>query len=218
MASVVISGDTSGTATIQAQAVAGNTILTLPTTSGTLITDGVGQTFTNATLANPNISGAVVSTMASSVITARTAQATSSGTSKSFTSIPSWVKRITVIGSAVATNGNNHVLVQLGSGSLQTTGYNTAWSYTQSTAGGTAGFGVWHQGTQDILYFNMIITNVSGNTWVQSHSGAMLTPSNWLILGGGNVTITAGVVDRLALVTTSTDTFAGSGSVNIFYE
>lgn len=34
MASVVISGDTSGTATLQAQAVAGNTTLTLPTTSG----------------------------------------------------------------------------------------------------------------------------------------------------------------------------------------
>jgi len=36
MASVVISGDTSGTATLQAQAVAGNTVLTLPTTSGTI--------------------------------------------------------------------------------------------------------------------------------------------------------------------------------------
>jgi len=38
MASVVISGDTSGTATLQAQPIAGNTTLTLPTTSGTLIT------------------------------------------------------------------------------------------------------------------------------------------------------------------------------------
>tara|TARA_R110000868_G_scaffold45365_2_gene150517 strand:- start:2489 stop:2962 length:474 start_codon:yes stop_codon:yes gene_type:complete len=38
MASVVISGDTSGSATLQAQAVAGNTTLTLPTTSGTFIT------------------------------------------------------------------------------------------------------------------------------------------------------------------------------------
>ena len=36
MASIIISGDTSGSATIQAQAVAGNTILTLPTTSGTI--------------------------------------------------------------------------------------------------------------------------------------------------------------------------------------
>jgi hypothetical protein len=36
MASLVISGDTSGTATLQAQAIAGNTTLTLPTTSGTV--------------------------------------------------------------------------------------------------------------------------------------------------------------------------------------
>jgi hypothetical protein len=44
MASVVISGDTSGTATIQAQAVAGNTVLTLPTTSGTILTNTGGVT------------------------------------------------------------------------------------------------------------------------------------------------------------------------------
>jgi len=37
MASVIISGDTSGTATLQAQAIAGNTTLTLPTTSGTIL-------------------------------------------------------------------------------------------------------------------------------------------------------------------------------------
>lgn len=44
MASIVISGDTSGTATLQAQAVAGNTVLTLPTTSGTFITTTGGVT------------------------------------------------------------------------------------------------------------------------------------------------------------------------------
>jgi len=36
MASIVISGDTSGTVTLSAPAVAGSTVLTLPTTSGTL--------------------------------------------------------------------------------------------------------------------------------------------------------------------------------------
>ena len=36
MSSVVISGDTSGTCTLQAPAVAGNTVLTLPATSGPL--------------------------------------------------------------------------------------------------------------------------------------------------------------------------------------
>lgn len=44
MASVVISGDTSGSATIQAQAIAGNTTLTLPTTSGTFLTTTGGVT------------------------------------------------------------------------------------------------------------------------------------------------------------------------------
>lgn len=44
MASVVISGDTSGSATLQAQAIAGNTVLTLPTTSGTFITTTGGVT------------------------------------------------------------------------------------------------------------------------------------------------------------------------------
>jgi hypothetical protein len=38
MSSVVISGDTSGTVTLQAPAVAGNTVLTLPSTSGSIVT------------------------------------------------------------------------------------------------------------------------------------------------------------------------------------
>lgn len=58
MASVVISGDTSGTATIQAQAVAGNTTLTLPTTTGTFITTTGGVT--------PSTSGNVLTSDGSS--------------------------------------------------------------------------------------------------------------------------------------------------------
>jgi hypothetical protein len=55
MASVVISGDTSGTATLQAQAIAGNTTLTLPTTSGNVVADTATQTLTNKTLTTPTI-------------------------------------------------------------------------------------------------------------------------------------------------------------------
>lgn len=40
MSSIIISGDTSGTATIQAPSVAGTPTLTLPTTSGTILTTG----------------------------------------------------------------------------------------------------------------------------------------------------------------------------------
>lgn len=40
MSSVVISGDTSGSVTLQAPAIAGTTVLTLPTTNGTIVTTG----------------------------------------------------------------------------------------------------------------------------------------------------------------------------------
>jgi len=44
MSSIVIAGDTSGSVTLQAPAVAGSTILTLPATSGTVQTSGGGYT------------------------------------------------------------------------------------------------------------------------------------------------------------------------------
>jgi hypothetical protein len=46
MSSVVISGNTSGTVTLDAPAVAGTTTLTLPTTSGTIAATGSSATFT----------------------------------------------------------------------------------------------------------------------------------------------------------------------------
>jgi hypothetical protein len=58
MSSVVISGDTSGTVSLQAPAVAGSTVLTLPATSGTVITttSGTASSATTATTAT-NLSG-----------------------------------------------------------------------------------------------------------------------------------------------------------------
>lgn len=58
MSSVVISGDTSGSVTLQAPAVAGSTVLTLPATSGTVITttSGTAPSATTATTAT-NLAG-----------------------------------------------------------------------------------------------------------------------------------------------------------------
>jgi hypothetical protein len=58
MSSLVISGDTSGTVTLQAPAVAGTTVLTLPATSGTVITttSGTASSATTATTAT-NLAG-----------------------------------------------------------------------------------------------------------------------------------------------------------------
>jgi hypothetical protein len=52
MSAVVITGDTSGTVTLQAPAVAGTTTLTLPATNGTIVTTASGQS-----LASPAITG-----------------------------------------------------------------------------------------------------------------------------------------------------------------
>jgi hypothetical protein len=46
MASIVINGDTSGSVTLQAPAAAGATVLTLPSTSGTVLTTASGQWIT----------------------------------------------------------------------------------------------------------------------------------------------------------------------------
>jgi hypothetical protein len=57
MANLVISGDTSGSVTLSAPAEAGTTVLTLPTTSGTLIVSGGAQTieFADGTVSAPSI-------------------------------------------------------------------------------------------------------------------------------------------------------------------
>lgn len=55
MASIVVSGDTSGTITLAAPAVSGTTTLTLPATTGNIVTDTATQTLTNKTLTSPTI-------------------------------------------------------------------------------------------------------------------------------------------------------------------
>jgi hypothetical protein len=57
MASIVVAGDTSGTVTLAAPAVAGTTTLTLPTTSGTVVVNSGAQTieFADGSASTPSI-------------------------------------------------------------------------------------------------------------------------------------------------------------------
>jgi hypothetical protein len=149
-----------------------------------------------------------------------TAVNSTSGTSIDFTSIPSWVKRITVMFSGVSTSGSSSVQVQIGSGSVTASGYNSSSAFHvfgSSTNGtsSTSGFVAYTSGSSDTKSGQMVLTNVGGNVWVASHS--MKCASNVTIWGGGDVTL-SGVLDRVRITTVNgTDTF-DAGSINILYE
>jgi hypothetical protein len=63
MASIKLKGDTSGEITIDVPAVAGTNTLTLPASTGNVVTDSATQTLTNKTLTTPNIDSAQFATV-----------------------------------------------------------------------------------------------------------------------------------------------------------
>lgn len=151
-------------------------------------------------------------------ITLGTAQASTSGTAIDFTGIPSWVKRVTVIFQGVSTSGTSHVLVQIGAGSVTTTGYLSTSAYTQAstgTASSTAGFIVHSDNAAFVRSGTVFLTQISGNAWVSSHT--LKVSTSQLAHGGGDVTL-SGTLDRVRITTVNgTDTF-DAGSINILYE
>jgi hypothetical protein len=151
-----------------------------------------------------------------------TAVASTSGTSIDFTGIPSWVKRITVMFAGVSTNGTNQTMVQLGSGSVQTSGYlGTAMSNISgvAVANHSSGF-LTHPATDhtaaSLRHGMMVLTLVGSNTWVQmSMTGLSNTPFN--DQSSGSVVL-SGTLDRVVITTVGgTDTF-DAGLINILYE
>ena len=163
----------------------------------------------------------VSSTGAYGQLVSATAQ-TASSTAVDFTGIPSWVKRITVMFSGVSTNGTSNLQLQIGSGSFTTSGYvsriasitsNTSYSGTNTTSG----YGLATPVTAAGNYSgNITITNITGNTWVESHTLAD-TAGTTSYFGGGSIAL-SGTLDRIRITTVNgTDTF-DAGTINLLYE
>jgi hypothetical protein len=156
-------------------------------------------------------------------INSSTAVASTSGTSIDFTSIPSWVKRITVMFSGVSTSGTLNLLIQLGTSSgVTSTGY---LSYScrfgsTSVSGGanfTTGFGIATNLASNVFSGATIISFLSGNTWVANGFYGESVGAIGIPVGGG-ISL-AGTLDRVRITTVSpgTDTF-DAGTINILYE
>lgn len=145
--------------------------------------------------------------------------ASTSGTSIDFTGIPSWVKRVTVMFQGVSTSGTSIPQVQVGAGSVTTSGYVSSAASVSSApviASATTGFVLVGQGNAaNLITGALVLTSVGSNLWVASVSGSISTVV--ALCGGGSVTL-SGALDRVRITTVNgTDTF-DAGSVNILYE
>jgi len=156
-------------------------------------------------------------------MTLATAQASTSGTAIDFTGIPSWVKRITVILNGVSTNGISALQIQIGAGSITSSGYagyatrfGTAPSnvYTSMSSGFVLSDNLLATTTRYGMFF---IQNISSNNWNLSGSNTSSAATGDTSLVNGGVSL-SGALDRVRVTTVNgTDTF-DAGIVNIMYE
>jgi hypothetical protein len=152
--------------------------------------------------------------------TLATAVASTSGTSIDFTGLPAWVKRITLMFKGTSLSSTANILVQLGTGSTTytTTGYLA--TTCQDVGGGnslqssTSGFILGVTTAVRVTSGHMVITNISGNDWISSHTAKCDTGT--VVVGAGDVSLGA-VLTAVRITSTGADTF-DAGSVNILYE
>jgi hypothetical protein len=145
------------------------------------------------------------------------AVATTSGSSATITGIPSWAKRVTVMFNGVGTNGTNSKLLQIGSGSLTTTGYFRHWNLCFRCGFHLQLLQMVMQlltFLQNPVYGSITLSLFGSNTWVAQ--GVLSNPTNQLSLQVSGLVALSGALDRVAFLANG-DTL-NAGSINILYE
>ena len=196
MGDLVLSGATSGSITVTPTAVAGSNTITLPAGTGNAVVNNVNSAIVRGTSVN------------------------ASSTSVDFTSIPSWVRRITVIFNGVSLNGTANFLFQIGdSGGIETTGYNSSTIYAGSATGNgfsTAGYLSIDGASSNVMSGSFVFVNISGNIWIMTGTSAN-DGGTVIVFVAGTKTL-SDTLDRVRITTSNgTDTF-DAGSINILYE
>lgn len=151
-----------------------------------------------------------------------TEQASTSGTSIDFTSIPAWAKKIVVMFVGVSTSGTSDILIQLGdSGGVETTGYlgsGTLVVTTGNNANSTAGFIIPVTSGLSVYHGQIVLflEDSSDNTWTATGVLGLSNTADIVLCAGSKAT--SATLDRVRITTVNgTDTF-DAGAVNIQYE
>lgn len=152
-----------------------------------------------------------------------TTVATTSGTSIDFTSIPSWVSRITVMFSLVSTSGTSVKQIQLGtSGGFQTTGYtgcSTGFgTSTFTNTNYTTGFAIRSASATESIGGTVVLTLLDSATGIWTAQGVSADSAvNGMWITAGAKTL-SGTLTQVRITTVNgTDTF-DAGNINIIYE
>jgi len=214
--------------------------ITLPGVTGTLATLAGTETFTNKTATNIVLNGTLTGTaikdedtMTSDSATAvptqqsvkayvdarsglGTAISTTSGTTHDFTGIPAGVRRVSVMFRGVSVNSTSNFLIQIGAGSITSSGYLSSADYGGASATSTAGFIVRNSTAAEAHSGIITINAIGSNAWVSGHTMRPNNGAGTSGVGTGDVAL-GGTLDRVRITTVAGDTF-DQGTANIFWE
>jgi hypothetical protein len=158
---------------------------------------------------------------ATSIFKLATAQASTGGAAIDFTGIPAGVNKISIMLSEVSTNGTSNVIIQLGAGSVQTSGYLGAGSNyigTPAVSNVTNGLAIESTTTRSaakVRHGIATFERINGDAWVGTWTGAY-SNDNEMSMGATSVTL-SGTLDRVRITTAGGANTFDAGTINIQY-
>ena len=209
-----LNGQTSGYVELEAPATAGSNTLVLPTGNGTsgqyLQTDGSG-----------GLSWQTVTTTDTN-LTAVTHVDATSGSTLSFTSIPTNVRRITISAYDLSTSGTQKIKYRLGTGgSAVTSGYHWTKMIDQGGSGCTVshtstgdGFEDFAQASGCVRHGSLVLTWVEDHIWVANGQWGRTDVAAMHFIGGH---VDVGGAVNMVEIALPSDTF-DAGAIGLSYE
>lgn len=133
---------------------------------------------------------------------------------------PSWISRVTLVIDQLSSNGNNPILVQIGSASTPTTsGYTSRTQHSGDTNSYTNGLSLDRNGNSSYVRTGVVtFFKVNANTWVGTFVGdaGPAGGTESAVHATARVSLNS-ALDNVRITTNSSDTFT-SGNITVIYE